>query len=109
MFWFPNTGHVIILKGTISLQFFLYNHVHIYVKVHEKTKSQIPLGPQWENKTHKLKKSIGPKKSKCFSYLHIVTLVSVMKDLCLSALHALLAHILYTLGQRRGLTGIIAA
>ena len=47
MFCFPNTGHVIILHGTVSFKFRVIQvHMYMYVCiVYETTKGQIALGP----------------------------------------------------------------
>ena len=44
MFCFLNTGHVIVLYRTVSVQFRLVQ-VNMYARNDKKTKCQVPLGP----------------------------------------------------------------
>ena len=44
MFCFPNTGHVIILQGTVSLKFRLYHAAYVCI-IYEKTMGQVSLSP----------------------------------------------------------------
>ena len=57
MFCFPNTGHVIILQGTVSLKFRLYHAAYVCI-IYEKTMGQVSLSPLLGNKTYKLKRCI---------------------------------------------------
>ena len=42
MFCFPNTGHVTILQGTVSLKFRLYHAAYVRI-IYEKTMGQVSL------------------------------------------------------------------
>ena len=60
-FCFPNTGHVIILQRTVPFKFRLIQ-VHMYIctyVIYEKAKAKSSWDLYWENKTYKLKRSIG--------------------------------------------------